>query len=177
MSVGDVNSGARGSGARFNTGKPMVEYIPAGVLAQMYSLRFAEDSGSDPLFFERRQAIAALHYLSDFEAGDDKAPLHALGMLSDRWALASAQFDFGAKKYAAWNWAKGMQWSVPGACIKRHCIAILDRYERDDQESGVPHTGAIACNFVMLAHFIDHYREGDDRPPPACFGDREKEGL
>jgi hypothetical protein len=72
-------------------------------------------------------------------------------------------FEYGAKKYAAWNWAKGMQWSVPLGCALRHMQAVLDGELLDD-ESGLPHIDHVFSNLIMLDYFEIHYPEGDDRP-------------
>jgi Domain of unknown function (DUF5664) len=110
MSIGDVNSAARGSGARFNAGK--------------HPLKFT--------------------------------PLHLLEPANRVWA-------YGANKYAAWNWAKGMPWSVPYECMLRH-LAAWYRGEDIDPESGESHLGHIMCNVLMLEHFKTAFTEGDDRP-------------
>jgi hypothetical protein len=175
VSIGDVKSNERGSGARYNDGKAKLEYVPARVLLNFYAWRLEAALASnrgDEILREKSAALDALEGLARFEEGDTAGLCHALDCLGpDRWKHAAAQFDFGAKKYAAWNWAKGMPWSVPGACIKRHAVAIFSG-ESLDLESGVPHLGAIGCNLVMLMHFVEHYREGDDRPPAQCFSTR-----
>jgi len=175
VSIGDVNSNARGSGARYNDGKPKLEYVPARVLERFYAWKFEgwQHFMSDDVCRERCAALNALTGLARFEEGDVEGLYDALDALGQQGLeQACAQFHFGAQKYAAWNWAKGMVWSVPGACIKRHALAIFHG-ESIDRESLVPHLGAIACNLVMLLHFVDHYPEGDDRPPAACFGGGE----
>lgn len=110
MSIGDVNSNARGSGARYNDGKVAFDLIPGIAL---------ED--------------------------------------------CARVFDYGRKKYAAWNWAKGMQWMVVFGCLLRHLYAWA-RGEDNDPESGLPHLGHAMCNLVMLTTFARTYPEGDDRP-------------
>jgi hypothetical protein len=72
-------------------------------------------------------------------------------------------FGYGAQKYAAWNWAKGMPWTKVIACMKRH-LAAIERGEDIDPESGLPHIGHLMCNALMLEHYMKHYKEGDDRP-------------
>jgi hypothetical protein len=109
MSIGDVSSNERGSGARFNDGKPAMELVP----------------------------------LMAFED-------------------CARVFDYGRRKYADWNWAKGMPWSAPFACLMRH-MAAWQRGEELDPESGLPHLGHAMCNLVMLSTFARTYREGDDR--------------
>ena len=109
--IGDVNSTAKGSGARFNGGKADLSLIPLATL-------------------------------------EDEARV---------WM-------YGTKKYAAWNWAKGMPWSVPYACAMRH-LAAWQRGEELDPESGQPHLAHAMCNLRMLTLYSKTYREGDDRPP------------
>lgn len=75
----------------------------------------------------------------------------------------AAVFGYGANKYAAWNWTKGMPWSKPIGCMKRH-LAAIERGEDIDPESGLPHIGHLICNALMLEHYYSCYREGDDRP-------------
>jgi hypothetical protein len=110
QTVGDVNSNERGSGARYNGGKPDFSLIPLCTL-------------------------------------EDEARV---------WA-------YGKKKYAAWNWAKGMDWSVPLACALRH-ISAWQRGEENDPESGLPHLAHAMCNLRMLTLYSKTYKEGDDRP-------------
>ena len=109
--IGDVNSDAKGSGARYNAGKPDMSLIPLCTL-------------------------------------EDEAKV---------WA-------YGKQKYAAWNWAKGMDWSVPLACALRH-IAKWQAGEENDEESGLPHLAHAMCNLRMLTLYAKTYPEGDDRPP------------
>jgi hypothetical protein len=113
MAIGDVNSDAKGSGARFNDGKPDWSLLP------MWTL-------------------------------EDELRV---------WM-------YGREKYAAWNWAKGMPWSVPFACLMRH-MAAWQAGEECDKESGLPHLAHAMCNLRMLTLYAQNYREGDDRPP-AC---------
>lgn len=109
--IGDVNSQEKGSGARFNGGKPDLSLIPLATL-------------------------------------EDEARV---------WM-------YGKQKYAAWNWAKGMPWSVPLACALRH-LSAWQRGEDVDEESGMPHLAHVMCNIRMLTLYTKTYPEGDDRPP------------
>jgi len=109
--IGDVNSTAKGSGARYNDGKPNFSLIPLVTL-------------------------------------EDEARV----------------WSYGERKYAAWNWAKGMPWSVPLACALRH-ISAWQRGEENDEESGLPHLAHAMCNLRMLMLYSKTYPEGDDRPP------------
>lgn len=108
--IGDVNSNARGSGARYNNNKPDLSLIPLCTL-------------------------------------EDEARV---------WM-------YGKQKYAAWNWAKGMDWSIPLACALRH-LAAWQKGEENDPESGLPHLAHAMCNLRMLTLYSKTFPEGDDRP-------------
>ncbi len=108
--VGDVDSDARGSGARYNCDKPDYSMMP-------------------------------MHLFDE----------------------ACMVWTYGAVKYKRWNWAKGMPWSVPFACICRHMFAWY-RGERNDKESGLSHLAHVICNLMMLIHYERFFPEGDDRP-------------
>lgn len=73
-------------------------------------------------------------------------------------------WEYGTRKYNAWNWAKGMPWSVPYACAMRH-LSAWQRGEDIDPESGQPHLAHVMCNIRMLVLYATTYPEGDDRPP------------
>src|ERR1700674_2432912 len=97
--IGDVNSSAKGSGARYNSGKPDFSVIP----------------------------------LSTMES-------------------EARVWEKGAEKYKAWNWAKGMPWSVPFASMMRH-LSAFQRGENIDPETGEPHMAHVMCNARMLLHY------------------------
>lgn len=153
--IGDVTSDARGSGARFNSGKPPVELIPVWIIA-----------GYEWVNVNQVDAPEAWHVINMLGKWQLKhcSIDEVLWEMDASWSTDAARvFDYGRKKYAEWNWAKGMKWSVPLACAVRHCLAIL-RGEENDPESGLPHRGHVACNIVMLAQYESSYPEGDDRP-------------
>jgi hypothetical protein len=158
VGVGDVTSDARGSGARFNSGKPPVELIPVWLIAN-YHLNRPHDCHNE---WAGPEAWRLLQALGGWQRGIVKAA-DVLDVMLPWEEDCAAVFDYGRKKYAEWNWAKGMKWSVPLACAVRHCLAIL-RGEENDPESGLPHRGHVACNIVMLAQYESSYPEGDDRP-------------
>jgi hypothetical protein len=157
--IGDINSQAIGSGARYNAGKPPMELLPLRCVVRYIAYR------SDiTLSAEQRVAVACLDRLAVWqETGDTTVLVGALDGLTDPLVDAARVFEYGRKKYASWNWAKGMAWSVPFACAVRHLLAILDG-EKTDPESGHPHEGHVACNLMMLITYADTYPEGDDRP-------------
>lgn len=63
--------------------------------------------------------------------------------------------QFGAKKYAAWNWTEGggFKWTrILGSCL-RHIFAFM-RGEDTDPESGLSHISHAQCNLLFLAYYI-----------------------
>ena len=150
--VGDINGTARGTGARFNAGKPPFELIPLRMLADAMS----EDSVEQ----------IALGWLGFFqEAPDDRNLVECLDTLGFAgWVECAQVFGYGAQKYKAHNWMRGMPWSVPLGCAVRHLMAMHEG-EVADPESGLPHRGHVFCNVVMLRHFLRTYTEGNDLPP------------
>lgn len=166
VSVGDVTSTAKGSGARFNEGKAALELIPLALLANYYRGRPV------PLTDSQRAANNALFALGMFQERSHEADIEAIfGMLdADGKAFTdcAAVFKYGSQKYAPWNWAKGMAWSVVIGCAARHLVAIING-EEIDPESGLPHRGHVMCNLVMLMTFLEVFQEGDDRMPESIF--------
>lgn len=112
VSQGDLNSIAKGSGARRNSGKVSFSLVP----------------------------------------------LHLL-------AGCARVFMSGKIKYAPFNWTKGMAWSACFDCTLRHLFKWWFLGEDIDEESGEHHLDAVFCNLFMLRHYVDNYKEGDDRPP------------
>lgn len=154
MSVGDINSVERGTGARLNSGKPDVSLIPLTVLAQFYRHAYGDSD-----------AAKGLYEVGLFQEGGDTVHLNnALMFFGFNIKDCCEVFTYGKQKYAEWNWAKGMAWSIPLSCIGRHVTQIMDYNEELDQESGLPHIGHIHCNIIMLLTFSNNYPEGDDRP-------------
>lgn len=153
MSIGDINSQARGSGARYNDGKVPLDLLPLRLL-------------SDSLDGETGAYMASLADIQERRPG----AIAWLARYASTWdlILAARVFEFGKKKYAAWNWTKGMPWSVPLACAARHLLA-LDRGEDLDEDSGLPHLGHFWCNVIMLYTFEKTYPEGDDLPPEGAL--------
>ncbi len=67
------------------------------------------------------------------------------------------------KPYPMWNWATGMVWSKPYACMLRH-LDEWYRGEDNDKETNENHLHHALCNLLILIHCQDAYEEGDDRP-------------
>lgn len=71
--------------------------------------------------------------------------------------------DFGAQKYAARNWEKGLPQSQIADSLQRHLWAYMEG-EDLDQESKLEHVGHILWNAVALLYGYHHKLE-DDRIP------------
>lgn len=61
--------------------------------------------------------------------------------------------EFGAKKYAPWNWSKGLARVQLLCSLLRHAFAYL-RGEDTDRDSGLSHTDHILWNAVALSHSV-----------------------
>ena len=59
---------------------------------------------------------------------------------------------FGAKKYAAHNWMKGIPFSAISGGIMRHLLAF-NRGEEIDPESGLPHLHHALCGLTFLSYY------------------------
>lgn len=74
---------------------------------------------------------------------------------------------FGAKKYAAHNWMRGISWMAIIAGVLRH-IYLFARGVEIDSESGKPHLYHAMCGLTFLAWYAhgpnaEQYRTFDDR--------------
>lgn len=67
---------------------------------------------------------------------------------------------FGATKYKAHNWKKGMYTSFIIDSLMRHLMKFINK-EDIDSESKLKHLDHIACNLMFLRHYAG--TEFDDR--------------
>lgn len=157
--LGDINSTQIGTGARYNAGKRPLQLIPLRIIARTYR----EQIKSGPAV----NYINALDCLGQWQEGGELRDLYAcmsyLGGAKEVTEATAWVFDYGRKKYAEWNWAKGMPWSAAMACAARH-IEDLILGEVNDHESNLPLIGHVGCNLVMLITYHRTYQQGDDRP-------------
>ncbi len=149
LGIGDVNSNEPGSGARYNAGKPELAQIPINTWQERLSVPYwIEDVLVTLDNYQRLGNLATLAHLVDH------VPLEAM-------IGACRVFSYGAKKYAQWNWTKGMPFSEVANSLLRHAASISSD-EIVDEESGFNHEWHVACNVVMLSHYAVHYPEGAD---------------
>lgn len=81
----------------------------------------------------------------------------------------AAVLAFGAKKYAARNWEKGMAWSRPYAAARRHLRNWFARRDfgkgpGNDRDSGYSDLHHAACNIAFLIAYEARGVGTDDRP-------------
>lgn len=69
---------------------------------------------------------------------------------------------FGAQKYAAHNWRKGIKLSRLIAASFRHLVAIM-RGENVDPETGLAHAAHLMCCAMFMVWTMKHLPAMDDR--------------
>lgn len=164
--VGDINSSAKGSAARANAGKLPLDLMPISHLCFPHS--FANSFYTfwlDIEAFELRNITAtklAENYMLACAAWLSWNP-------ADVIEKVTRVLERGAIKYAAWNWAKGQNWSVCIGSMKRHLWAYSVRGEELDSESGLHHLAHVGANILFLSFFETYYRQGDDRIPATAL--------
>lgn len=72
-------------------------------------------------------------------------------------------FGFGARKYAPWNYQKGIAYTRLVGSVLRHMFAFMRR-EDMDPESGLPHLAHAGASLQMLYFMWRERKERDDRP-------------
>lgn len=93
------------------------------------------------------------------------------GLISSRFLRRLAEvLTFGAKKYAAHNWRKGMATSRYYDALQRHLTAWNDG-EDLDPESGLPHLAHAACCLMFLSETVEVRPDLDDRYKHGKTGD------
>lgn len=80
---------------------------------------------------------------------------------SAMYAIADA-LGYGASKYEANNWRRGMKWSIPYSCAMRHLLKWFEGEDRDE-ESGREHLSHVMANVAMLIEYAETCKDLDDR--------------
>lgn len=70
--------------------------------------------------------------------------------------------EFGANKYDAFNWTKGLTTQSICESMLRHTFAFMSGEDKD-KESGLSHVGHIQCNAMFLAYMLKNKPEFDNR--------------
>lgn len=87
-----------------------------------------------------------------------------------RWSLVSWSalipmvkvLMFGADKYSAHNWKKGLKYSEISESLQRHLYAFMEG-ENNDPESKLSHLGHLMCNAMFLSWMFIFRKDLDDR--------------
>lgn len=69
---------------------------------------------------------------------------------------------FGASKYAADNWRNGIDYRRLISAAYRH-LGAINRGQDLDEESGLPHTGHLACCVMFLSWMMQNRKDLDNR--------------
>ena len=77
------------------------------------------------------------------------------------WLLGKV-LQFGARKYAAHNWVKGLSWEETADSFQRHYLRWM-MGEEMDEESQLPHLAHMMCNVMFLLHMQATGSGRDDR--------------
>lgn len=86
-----------------------------------------------------------------------------LDLLSVTWLFGvGAVLTFGAKKYAAHNWRKGMAYSRLISASLRHILAFASG-EDLDPETGLSHLYHASCCLMFLSELSITHPQCDDR--------------
>jgi hypothetical protein len=174
--MADTNVKADGGGLRYDTGKLPVSLIAPEALARMLVPR-ADDAGK------------AMRYLAAwYSQGADRTDHYVLGTAleyafraletgtgSPGAALDSLMrvLEFGAFKYAARNWERGMAFSRCYEPALRHWMAHergedinYEQHTKDGETrtSDEPHLTHFLCNVMFLYTYVQRNVGQDDRP-------------
>lgn len=71
--------------------------------------------------------------------------------------------EFGAAKYAPWDWTIGRNWTDYFDAVMRHMLA-WQTGEDNDPESGLPHLAHAACTLTFMLEFARSGAGLDNRP-------------
>ena len=100
---------------------------------------------------------------ADFGRKDDDGKV-PLDLLAPEFLYGTAEvLKFGAQKYEAYNWAKGMKWSRVFAALMRHMWKWWSG-EKLDPETGLSHLWHASCCLMFLVAYEERGTGDDDRP-------------
>lgn len=193
MAVGDVNSREMGTAARANGDKPDWSLMSLRQVASlMMNLSIIEKYRDD--FSTGSAAAKLVDILGQFQEGLCSADQLLFASVAYHWDQYEdvsggsepsplskvlepviAVWEYGKIKYSEFNWATGAKWSIPIGSLKRHIDDIIYDHEDFDSESLELHSAHIVCNAMMLVHYAQFWKKGDDRPLFAFPHPKEEE--
>jgi hypothetical protein len=166
--IGDLNSTEQGSAARNNANKPRWALMP---LLQIGELMSVIESGYDQVhLYDLTLALGNFQKTgkySDALVCLELGYYYLMNTTGSNFDQASQKvitvWEAGEKKYAAYNWMKGMPWTEVLNSAQRHVIHMFNGNQIDN-ETGEHHAAHFICNCMMLVHYIVNYPEGNDLP-------------
>lgn len=158
VAVGDLDSQERGTTARKNGDKPEFHHMDLTSLIECFSM-----CPENHLIIKKLGNFQRTHDVKYLRQAIDLLGIHLV-----RWEDVARVWMYGAKKYSAYNWMKGGQWTMALDSALRHWFALYEQ-ERNDPETGLPHLAHMMCNLQMLLLWTETYPEGNDLPPKEYF--------
>lgn len=141
----------------------------------IFPIKIDSDNFSPELFWEYMRIRDEAEQMTKL---GEKAPLTPYGLQQaqkhddgkprldylDPYALEEVAkvLTFGAAKYGAWNWKKGIESGRLLAACLRHVFAFM-RGEENDPETGLSHLAHAMCCLMFLIWMQKHRRDLDDR--------------
>ena len=98
--------------------------------------------------------------MSGTKHDEGKLPLHLIPRVA--YEALGRVLAFGVKKYDAWNWAKGMDWSRNYSAAMRHMTAWWDGEDKDP-ETGYSHLWHAFTDIMFLIAYEAYGIGEDDR--------------
>lgn len=108
----------------------------------------------------KQDGVLALARSQGQKADAGKLPVGLISTTALRKLAAVLQF--GAQKYAAHNWRKGIEWQRTIDAALRHLMAY-NNGEDIDPESGLSHAAHAMCNLMFLLEWEETHRDLDNR--------------
>ena len=107
--------------------------------------------------------MKSLSYESSPEGRKDDIDKPRMDLLSSVWLQGTAEvLTYGAKKYAAHNWRKGIHASRLYAALQRHLTAWNDGHDLDP-ETQLSHLLHASCCLMFLYETMERRMDLDDR--------------
>lgn len=166
--IGSLESQEKGSARRLNANKPVWSFMPLHQIAGLMIKLLKETE--PPSLADLTNKLGWYQAKGDFASAFDvlevgyRYLMHTQELtFNEACEKVIYVWEFGAKKYAKFNWMKGMPWSELISSAQRHVMAMLDG-SSIDPDSGELHAAHFICNAMMLVHYVDHYPEGNDLP-------------
>lgn len=168
--IGDLDSAEKGSAARNCVGKTPWNYMPLSQVGMLMHALWNCGSNIKVNVPELTLSLATFQEQGDCSTAQNFLQMSVAYLmyktdtnLNDALDEVIRVWELGEKKYARFNWMKGMPWSEVINSAQRHIMSLYNGVEIDD-ESGCHHGAHLICNAMMLVHYTQHYPDGNDLP-------------